>query len=82
MWKYQIFGSLAGIGLLLGTVSEVTAAKMPMDDPPTPQAEFERIEQPLAIKLGVAAGGSFLIGLELWWFLLSKPKAKQSNLER
>lgn len=79
--KRQILGSLAGVGLLLGTASGVAAAEMPMDHS-APGGEFERIEQPLGVKIGVAAGGLFLIGLELWWFLLSKPKAKQSSVEQ
>lgn len=79
--KHKILGSLAGVGLLLGTASGVAAAEMPMNNSAS-QSEFERIEQPLGVKLSVAAGGLFLIGLELWWFLLSKPKAKQSVLEQ
>lgn len=31
--------------------------------------EFRPIEQPLSLKLGVAAVGAGLVGLELWWFL-------------
>ena len=31
--------------------------------------EFRSIEQPLSLKLGVAAVGAGLVGLELWWFL-------------
>lgn len=73
--KHQLLGGLVGVGLLLGTASGITAAEMPMDHS-TSQGEFKRIEQPLGVKLGVAAGGLFLISLELWWFLLSKPKAK------
>jgi plastocyanin domain-containing protein len=48
---------------------------------PASQEKFERLEQPLEVKLGVVTGGLFLIGLELWWFLLSQPKAKQSTLD-
>ncbi|MBM0742155.1 cupredoxin domain-containing protein [Phormidium sp. CLA17] len=79
--KRQILGSLAGAGLLLGTVSGVAATEMPTDHSAS-GGEFERIEQPLGVKLGAGAGGLFLIGLELWWVLLSKPKAKQSSLEQ
>ena len=31
--------------------------------------EFRSIEQPLSLKIGVAAVGAGLVGLELWWFL-------------
>lgn len=41
--------------------------------------EFRRIEQPLGLKLGVTAAGLGLIGLELWWFLLSKTKAQRAQ---
>ena len=30
---------------------------------------FQPIEQPLSLKIGVAAVGAGLAGLELWWFL-------------
>lgn len=79
--KGRILGTLAGVGLLLGKVSGVAAAEMPMDYS-APQGEFERIEQPLGVKLGVGAVGLFLIGIELWWFLYSQPKAKSSSLEQ
>lgn len=35
---------------------------------------FQKVEQPLAVKLLVTAGGVGLIGLELWWFLGSDNK--------
>lgn len=37
-------------------------------------SRFQKIEQPLVIKLLVTAGGVGLIGLELWWFLGSENK--------
>jgi plastocyanin domain-containing protein len=40
---------------------------------------FQRIEQPLAVKLVVSAGGLGLIGLELWWFLLSNKTTKKAE---
>ena len=39
--------------------------------------EFQRIEQPLSSKILVTTGGLGLIGLELWWFLFSKPKSRK-----
>lgn len=41
--------------------------------------EFRRIEQLLGLKVGVAAAGAGLIGLELWWFLFSKTKAQAAR---
>jgi len=38
--------------------------------------EFQRIDQPISTKIAVTLGGLGLIGLELWWFLLSKPVSK------
>jgi plastocyanin domain-containing protein len=34
------------------------------------------MEQPLWAKVAVTTLGFGLIGLEIWWFVLSKPKAK------
>ncbi|MBC8000590.1 MAG: cupredoxin domain-containing protein [Leptolyngbya sp.] len=79
--RNKILGGLAGFGLLLGTTSGTGATEMPGSHS-APQGQFARLEQPLGVKLGVAAAGVSLIGLELWWFLLSKPKAKQSTLEQ
>jgi plastocyanin domain-containing protein len=45
--------------------------------PTTQTSEFQRIEQPLSNKILVTAGGLSLIGLELWWFLISKPKSQK-----
>nr|WP_275994412.1 cupredoxin domain-containing protein [Argonema antarcticum] len=41
--------------------------------------QFRHIEQPLSNKVLVTLGGLGLIGLELWWFLLSKPKSKKAT---
>lgn len=79
--KCRIGGSLAIVGLLLGIASGTVAAEMPMEHSAS-QGQFERLEQPLGVKIGVVTGGLCLMGLELWWFLLSKPKAKQSTLDR
>ena len=77
----KILGSLASLGFLVGMVSTANAVKMPAEHS-TPKGGFQRIEQPLATKIGVTVGGLALIGLELWWFLLSKPKAQRSTLEQ
>jgi plastocyanin domain-containing protein len=64
----QRLGILGGFWLLL-TSSQVSAA------PHASTQQFQPVEQPLAIKLGVSAVGVGLIGLELWWFLGSKPRS-------
>lgn len=68
--KKMLWGSLIALVLLTGT-SGVTLAEMPAHS--SEQArQFQRIEQPLGLKVGVALAGLALIGLELWWFLLYK----------
>jgi plastocyanin domain-containing protein len=67
MNRYKVLGCLTGLSLVLFT--STATAQMPMDA----SSQFQRIEQPIALKMGVAAGGLVLIGLELWWFLGSKP---------
>ena len=52
--------SLLSVSLLLAQPAKAQAAN---------KNEFRAIEQPLSLKLGVAAVGASLIGLELWWFL-------------
>ena len=34
-------------------------------------SQFQKIEQPIGLKLAVALGGLGLIGAELWWFMFS-----------
>ncbi|NJM98394.1 MAG: hypothetical protein HC800_15640 [Phormidesmis sp. RL_2_1] len=81
---------LLSISLLSGLffsapVVQAPVVQAPVVQPPVVQApvvqaqsaqsnEFRRIQQPLGLKVGVTAAGIGLIGLELWWFLYSKPK--------
>ncbi len=76
--KVTFFSTLAGFGFLLGVISGAIAAEMPSDHSmsnPPHATEFQRIEQPMLNKIAVTLGGLGLIGLEIWWFLLSKPKS-------
>ncbi|HEY9846504.1 MAG TPA: cupredoxin domain-containing protein [Candidatus Caenarcaniphilales bacterium] len=80
--KRKILGSLAGLGFLLSVVSSAALAQMPAAMPASESeqtSQFRRIEQPLSLKVGVTLGGLALIGVELWWFLLSKTKAQQAE---
>jgi plastocyanin domain-containing protein len=77
--KYQILGRLMGLGLLLSITSTIPATAAPATEASTQIGQFRRIEQPLALKLGVTIGGAALIGLELWWFVLSKHQASQAR---
>lgn len=70
-----LLSGLLSTSLLLSVAG---AAKAQDSEPGT--REFRRIEQPLGLKVGVAAAGAGLVGLELWWFLLSKNKAYTAAL--
>jgi len=76
--KAIFWGTLVGFGFLLGVLSGAIATEMPghpMESSKT-IGEFQRIDQPISTKIAVTLGGLGLIGLELWWFLLSKPVSK------
>ncbi len=83
--KTAVMGSLATLGLLFSLVAGGAIAQEThegMSHPNTePAGEFQRIEQPLWVKGAVTAGGVGLIGLELWWFLFSKPKSRQATTQ-
>ena len=85
--KTAIIGSIASLGIGLGIASGVAVAQISHDmnerhSSDTEQtAQFRRIEQPLGNKVAVTLGGLGLIGLELWWFLLSKPKSRQATTQ-
>ncbi|WP_341525419.1 hypothetical protein WKK05_22860 [Nostoc sp. UHCC 0302] len=68
--KKTFWANLASLVLLAGT-SGVAVAEMPSSPSDNP-SQFQHIEQPLRMKVGVAIAGLTLIGLELWWFLLYK----------
>ncbi|MBD2258288.1 cupredoxin domain-containing protein [Pseudanabaena sp. FACHB-2040] len=81
--KYRKFTltSLASLGVLLALATG-TPAQMAHEEMPSTNAEhdqFQRIEQPLWSKAAVTGAGLSLIGLELWWFLLSKPKSRKAT---
>jgi plastocyanin domain-containing protein len=81
--RSTIFGGITILGIVLGTTSGTTWAQMshqgmqPLDQP----KEFQAIDQPLWVKGAVTAGGVGLIGLELWWFLFSKPKSQNATTQ-
>ncbi len=72
--KGKVLGTIVGLGLLLGTILGVEAAEVP---PQTQQ--FQRVEQPLSLKVAVTVGGLALMGVELWWFLFSKTSSQQAK---
>ncbi|MBN3943710.1 MAG: hypothetical protein V7L21_32520 [Nostoc sp.] len=68
--KKMLWGSLIALVFLTST-SGVTLAEMPAHSSEQ-TSQFQSIEQPLGLKIGVAIAGLALIGLELWWFLVYK----------
>ena len=90
--KSTFWGTLIGFGFLLGAISGALAAELPAEHngeyggehnmtSPATANPFQRIDQPLANKMAVTLGGLGLIGLELWWFLLSKPKSQTAQAQ-
>ena len=75
--KNHIWCSIISLGLLLGVV-QIAVAQM-SETESEQSSQFRRIEQPLALKIGVTLGGLGLIGTELWWFLFSKTKAQRAT---
>ena len=84
--KRAIALAIASSGLALGIASGQAVAQMPHEGMQHSESErasqFRHIEQPLWLKGAVTAGGLGLIGLELWWFLLSKPKSLKAKTDR
>jgi plastocyanin domain-containing protein len=80
--KKVIIGSLASLGLLFGIADNRALAQISHEthNSFTSQTnEFQRIQQPLWVRGAVTASGLGLIGLEIWWFLLSKPKSRSAK---
>lgn len=65
------------IGLTAGGAIAQSWRQHPQPATTEQTSEFQRIEQPLSSKIAVTVGGLSLIGLELWWFLFSKPKSRK-----
>jgi plastocyanin domain-containing protein len=84
MNKTAVVGSIVTLGVLLGGASAVAQmAHENMQPAATTEqtGQFRSIEQPLWAKAAVTAGGLGLIGLEWWWFLLSKPKSRKATTQ-
>ncbi|WP_036488068.1 cupredoxin domain-containing protein [Myxosarcina sp. GI1] len=83
--KNKIVSSLAGLGFFLVLITNSALAQNPEVEMPAASGEqtsFQKIEQPLSLKLVVALGGLGLIGAELWWFMFSKTKASQAVTQK
>ncbi|MEE3717490.1 cupredoxin domain-containing protein [Tumidithrix elongata RA019] len=64
--------------ILLGTIASSASAEM-TEEHSTRSPQFQTVEQPLALKIGLTVGGLALISAQLWWFLFSKPKSQQAE---
>jgi plastocyanin domain-containing protein len=84
--KTKIFKNLAGLGFFLALITNSALAQtgleitMPISGGEQ-TSKFQKLEQPLALKLAVIVGGVSLIGAELWWFMLSKTKSQPAQLK-
>ncbi|RCJ21339.1 hypothetical protein A6S26_24790 [Nostoc sp. ATCC 43529] len=77
-----IIGSIASLGLAFSVASDQVVAQMNHEMPTTERSkttQFRRIEQPFSVKGAVTTVGLGLIGLEIWWFLLSKSKSQKAE---
>ncbi|MEL6552030.1 MAG: hypothetical protein AAFQ63_01015 [Cyanobacteria bacterium J06621_11] len=64
---------LTGILLSFPSLGPLEAAQAATDQvSATETDQFRQIPQPIGLKVGVAAAGLSLVGLELWWFLFDK----------
>jgi plastocyanin domain-containing protein len=72
--KHKILLSLSALLILIGIAAGVQIFQPPPDNT-EPLNEYQQLQQPLSLKIGVTVGGLTLIGLELWWFLFAKKKA-------
>ena len=74
--KNVVKKSISSWVLLRGIVASIPITAKPAQAA-METGQFRRIEQPLVLKAGVTLGGLGLIGLELWWFLLSKKQTQK-----
>ena len=74
----KLLRNFFSLGLLLSLAS-IAPVKAVSPETAMPTSQLRQIEQPFEVKLGVTLGGLALIGLELWWFLLSKSQGQQAT---
>ncbi|WP_103668715.1 cupredoxin domain-containing protein [Pseudanabaena sp. BC1403] len=78
MLKTKFINLIVSFSLVGAIASSVSAAEM-TEEHSKRSPQFQSVEQPLAIKIGLTAGGLALISAQLWWFLFSKPKSQQAK---
>jgi plastocyanin domain-containing protein len=79
--KLKIGLKLSGVFLFILMGNSAPVRSMESHAEPA-NNQLRTIEQPLSTKIAVTAGGLALIGLEIWWFLFSKPKAKKATINQ
>lgn len=78
MLKTKFINLIVSFSLVGAIASSISAAEM-TEEHSKRSPQFQRIEQPLALKIGLTVGGLALISAQLWWFLLSKSKSQQAK---
>jgi plastocyanin domain-containing protein len=77
MLKIGKIGAHFMILLMWGAIASLPVEAMPKESHGGEFGQFSKIEQPLAVKLGVTLGGIALIGFELWWFMFGESGGKK-----
>ena len=78
MLKTKFINLIVSFGLVGAIASSISAAEM-TEEHSKRSPQFQSIEQPLALKIGLTVGGLALTSAQLWWFLFSKPKSQQAE---
>jgi plastocyanin domain-containing protein len=80
--KNRIVSILTGLGFLIVLTTNSALAQNNKEIEMLVSAveinQFQKLEQPLSLKLTVIVVGLGLISAELWWFLFSKAKNSKS----
>jgi plastocyanin domain-containing protein len=79
--KKIMISSIVSFGIVLGVCSGEVFAQVnhEVSSENSQTTVFRHIEQPVGVKGAVTASTVALIGLELWWFLWSKPKTQKGQ---
>lgn len=83
--KIKIVSSLVGLGCFLAVTTNSALAQKEVEMPVSSgeqTSQFQKLEQPLGLKIAVTLGGLGLIGAELWWFIFSKTKSQKAQINQ